>query len=363
MTTDIAKIPENGALPIAVYGSPSEALARLAEWVAAADQAHALVARLVDTPFLPDSYRPRMDPRATQEQIGRARAQAVANGTAAVLQGISLGLDPLTALQQIYVVHGRPGMYTEIKVALVVSRGHEVWVEDLSDSRAVVCGRRAGSEHQERVVVTMDQARKAGWTSNQAYAKTPQDMLYARAAGRVCDRIAPDVLMGIASIEEIRDTIQATAGTGLRTVQPPRRRAAIPAAQPVEEPPLEDEAAKPEPGPAMGEAEMEMVGPETARLEPAMITPAQSRKLHAALRDSGRADRDAGLVYIAGIIDRQITSTKELSRDEASRVIEALGSERLASDLGQPAPAVEDGEGWPETAQPPDTPWLIGPEP
>lgn len=238
MTADLARMDSTA---VAVLGDANEALDRLGRWVQAARDAHALVSPLVDTAFVPEAYRPKVDPRASAEAKAAARATAVANATAAVLQGITLGLDPLTSLQQIYVVHNRPGMYAKLKVALVQSRGHDIWVEDISDTRCVMAGRRKGSDQIERVTVTMDQARKAGWTSNQAYAKTPQDMLYARAAGRLCDHIAADVLMGIASVEEIQDTIQANAevGNGQRVVSP--RRRATPAVTATEEPSLEEE--------------------------------------------------------------------------------------------------------------------------
>ena len=88
----------------------NDGLAKLREWAAAASDAAALVSPLVSTPFVPDSYRPKVDPRATAEEKEAARQVAIASATAAVLQGVSLGLDPLVALQQIYVVHGRPGM-------------------------------------------------------------------------------------------------------------------------------------------------------------------------------------------------------------------------------------------------------------
>jgi len=321
VTVDIARMDHTA---ITVLGGANEALARLGEWVRAADSAQELVAQLVDTPFVPDAYRPRVDPRATPQQQAAARQIAVATGTAAVLQGITLGLDPLTALQQIYVVHGRPGMYTEIKVALVKSRGHEVWTEDISDSRAVVCGRRKGSDYVERVTVTMDQARKAGWTSNQAYTKTPQDMLYARAAGRVCDRIAPDVLMGIASVEEIQDSIQTTAeaGNGHRTVTPRRKAAAAIEVTAVEDPPLED-APAPEPAPVD---------------EPRLITTAQSRKMFALLRENGLSDRDAALSFMSNLVDRPLESSKELTVQEAGQIIEALEQAPPADD---PEPTLE----------------------
>lgn len=316
MTVDIARLDHNAV--VALNGA-NDALTRLGEWVQAASHARALVAPLVETAFIPDAYQPKVDPRATPEQKRVAWETAVANATAAVLQGITLGLDPMTALQQIYIVHGRPGMYSEMKVALVVSRGHEVWTEDLTDTRAVVCGRRKGTEYTERVTVTMDQARKAGWSAkNDNYTKNPQDMLYARAAGRVCDRIAPDVLMGIASVEEIKDTIQTTAevGNGTRTVTP-RKRAAPPALEAADDPPLEE---TPEPVETPSEPQEPA---ETVRT----ITAAQSRKLHAMLNERGRKDRDVALVWIAGVIGREITSTKELTVAEAAGVIDVLDTE------------------------------------
>jgi hypothetical protein len=330
MTIDIARATGNAA---AALDNSSDALVRLSQWVAAARDAHQLVSPLVDTAFVPEAYKPKVDPRATADQKAEARSVAVANATAAVLQGITLGLDPLTALQQIYIVHGRPGMYTEMKVALVKSRGHDVWTEDISDSRAVVCGRRKGSDYVERVTVTMDQARKAGWTSNQAYTKTPQDMLYARAAGRVCDRVAPDVLMGIASVEEIRDEIQATAevGNGHRTVSP-RRKAAAAIEATVEEPPLDDlaEAAKEH---ERIEAEAEAAEAAVAAERPAgTITGAQQKMMHALLGKTDRGDRDIALVYIAGVIGREMESTKELSKADAGKVIDALTVEAAGAE-------------------------------
>jgi hypothetical protein len=238
MTVDTVRADHNA---LAALNGANDALERLGRWVEAASHATQLVAPLVSTPFVPEAYRPKVDPRATAEQKADARNIAIASATAAVLQGITLGLDPMTALQNIYVVHGRPGMYAKIKVALVQSRGHEVWTDDLSDVRAVVAGRRRGTDTIERVTVTMDQARRAGWTRNDAYGKTPQDMLWARAASRVCDRIASDALMGIASVEEIQDEL-TPAGNGTRTVTP-RRRAALPAApvEPEPEPELDDD--------------------------------------------------------------------------------------------------------------------------
>jgi hypothetical protein len=350
-TTDLARMDTNA---IAVLGGANEALERLGQWVTAASQAHRLIAGLIDTAFIPDSYKPKIDPRSTPEQKAAAREVAIGNGTAAVLQGITLGIDPLMALQQIYIVHGRPGMYAKMMVALVQGHGHEVWDEDLSDTRAVVCGRRKGSEHIIRVVVTMDQARRAQWTKNEAYAKTPQDMLWSRAAARVCDRIASDVLKGIASVEEIRDTVQATAevGNGRRTVTPrqtPRAAAAVEAAT-VEDPPLEADEV---PGPAVeGAAEPAAASP----FPNGLITTGQQRKMHALLKEQDMADRDVALVWIAGVIEREIGSTKELTTQEAGQVIEALEANAQTPN-GDEQPALDDE--WPDAAKPPADPQVI----
>jgi hypothetical protein len=333
MTVDIARLDNNAA--VALHGA-SDAMARLAQWVEAARNAHQLVAPLVDTAFVPDAYKPKVDPRGTEEQKMNARNVAIANATAAVLQGLTLGVDPLVALQQIYIIHGRPGMYAKFMVALVQAHGHEVWTEDLSDTRAVVCGRRKGSEHVERMTITMEMARRAKWTSNAKYQETPQDMLWARAAGRVCDRIASDVLKGITSVEEIQDTIQvqSTAGPTTRTVAPPKRAttpAPAIAAAPAPEPPLEAEP--------------------VAEPAPTLITQAQSKKLHTLLTNTGRGDRDEGLAYLAGVIGRDITTSKELTKAEAAACIDALENppvEASATAADQDEPSLDD-DLWPDT--------------
>lgn len=328
-STDLARMDH---ATLAVFDT-DDALTRLGKWVEAASNAQRLVAPLVGTPFVPAAYRPVIERGDNDEQIAEKRAVAVANATAAVLYGLSLGIDPLMALQQIYVVHGRPGLYAKMMVALVQAHGHEVWTEDMSDTRAVVCGRRKGSNHTERITITMDMARRAKWTSNAKYQETPQDMLWARAAGRVCDRIASDVLKGIPTVEEIQDSIQVEAqvGNGRRTVEAPTRQRQAArtrhdeaAAVAVEDPPLEADEV---PGPAAeGAAEPAAASP----FPNGLITAGQQRKMHALLKEQDMAERDVALVWIAGVIEREIGSTKELTTQEADQVIRALATDQAA---------------------------------
>lgn len=72
------------------------------------------------------------------------------------------------------------------------------------------------------------------------------------------------------------------------------------------------------------------------------ITQAQLTKLAISLKELGMTDREKGLAYLSDTVGRPITSSKELTKAEASRVIEDL------AQAGQPAP---EGE------EPPADPW------
>jgi hypothetical protein len=208
------------ALPI-VTGATSSALALMTEFTDTLRQVESFVNALVDTPFVPEAHwplpvgvkpweMPNKNPRMrhAKEENGdwQIRRQiACASATGAVLTGLPLGLDPLTALSQVFIVKGRPGLFTRIKVALAQARGHDVWDVERSDEVATVAGRRRGwpQERFVQITVTIEEAQRAGWTDNDTYTKTPADMLWNRATSRVLDRIASDVLFGIASIEDL----------------------------------------------------------------------------------------------------------------------------------------------------------------
>lgn len=316
--TELAVRPGNAP---AVQSAP----ALLTEWADAASAAHRLAAPLVMTDFVPAHFRPKGN---SDEAVRTAQAAA----TAAILYGAEAGLSPMQALQGIYVIGGRPALYTRTMLAITLSAGHDVWTEDSTDSRAIVCARRRGGQQVERVVVTMDQARKAGWTSNKKYLSEPATMLLARAHSQACRRVAPDALVGMAySAEELQDEEPATVSAQRSTDAAKRtaRRASPPLPQ-VPEPDLDEPAAAPE---------------RTETSEP--IIAAQLKKLHAAMGDHGLGDRDDGLAYLSAELDRDITTSKDLTKAEASRIIDGLEATPVDAE------PIEDG-GWPDIAQPPD---------
>ena len=159
----------------------------LVEWGQAARSAYELAKGLTVTQFVPDTFRNKPE-----------------EAMAAIIAGAEVGLSPMQALQSTFVIGGRPAYYARTMVALTQSHGHEVWTKELTPTKAVVCGRRQGSDNVETVTVTLDQARKAGWTRNKKYDTEPESMLYARAASTVCRRIAADALLGIPyTVEEL----------------------------------------------------------------------------------------------------------------------------------------------------------------
>lgn len=71
------------------------------------------------------------------------------------------------------------------------------------------------------------------------------------------------------------------------------------------------------------------------------ITRPQSAKLHALLKENGADNRDAGLAIVSALVGRAVASTKDLTKAEASNVID-----QLEQDKARGADAAE----WPEVA-------------
>jgi hypothetical protein len=195
MTTDVevrteqpaAVEPAQQAAPVQL--APTAAIATLAHWAAEARAANLLAQSLCATSFVPKHFQNKP-----------------AEATAAILTGHELGLSPLASLRAIFVFNGTPGMYAKAMVGVVQSQGHEVWIEEQSDEKVIVCGRRKGSEHVYRTIWDRARVVKAKLTGNSKYQETPQQMMTARGQAEICRQVAPDALYGIPyAVEELRD--------------------------------------------------------------------------------------------------------------------------------------------------------------
>jgi len=262
---------------------------RLIAWASAATAAHQLASALVKTTFVPQHFK-----------------NNVGDATAAIIAGDELGLSPLASLRAFYVVHGTPALYAKAMVALALSAGHQIWTEKTTDAEVVVCGRRAGTDNIERAAWTNARAVKAGYTSNKKYSSNPQEMLYAKASAEVAKKIAADVLAGIgASVEDLE--LEQTAEPVAAPTKVQRRPR--PAAPATPEPEF-DSPAEPEPTDVTDAVEL--------------ITDPQMRKMQALFSEKGFVGRDDRMDYVTQVMEIPVESSKDLTKDQASQVIEAL---------------------------------------
>lgn len=175
----------------------------LAVWASEARQAYSIAVSIAKTSFVPAHFQDK------PHEV-----------TAAILAGKELGLDPMAALRSITVIKGTPALTANAMRGLVQARGHEVWVETESSTRAVVKARRAGEDRVHTSEWTLDRAKSMGLTSRDNWQKQPQAMLVARATSEACRRVAADVLIGMPySAEELADVDGDVAD-----LKPKRRR-------------------------------------------------------------------------------------------------------------------------------------------
>lgn len=289
-------------MTIQTYEAPAELIAaqpadptggRLVAWAAGLSAAHQIGTALCATSFVPKEFKGRPEEAA-----------------AAILYGDEIGLSPTQSLQGVYVISGKPALYARTMAAVVMAAGHEVWTVSKTDAEVIVAGRRRGSTHVIEEKWTTARAKRAGYLSNKKYDTDPAAMLYARALSDVCRQIAPDALAGLAfSVEELQ--LAEPVETVTVTREPAKRRTAQRAPRPaaIEPPePSLDPAPEPEPEPAVDDA----------------VTPAQIKMLAATMKDANLTDRADALAYVASVIGREVDSRNDLTRAEASRVIDAL---------------------------------------
>lgn len=217
--------------------STSAGTIQLAEWAAELGAAHQLGTALCKTAFVPKDF------------MGKPEAAA-----AAILAGKSLGLDPMNALSNIFVVHGRPALYARTMTALVMAQGHEVIRTEASPERVTVSARRKGQQQWQDFVWTIGRAKTAGYTSNSKYQSDPIAMLTAKAQAEACRTIAPDVLAGMPySAEEMELEDLGEQAPAKQVEQKTTKITRKPKAQAAERPARPAPALAPAPEPAEAE--------------------------------------------------------------------------------------------------------------
>jgi hypothetical protein len=142
---------------------------------------------------------------------------SIGGTAAAILYGREVGLGPMTSLQNVHVIKGRPGLSAVIMRAQVFAAGHEIDVVESTSERCVMRGRRRGSDQWSKPIpYTMDDAKRAGLLeprgknrSPSPFLKMPRQMLRARATTELCELMFADVVRGMPSIEDLEAEAEA----------------------------------------------------------------------------------------------------------------------------------------------------------
>lgn len=278
--------------PLSPVDYQDRAVQRLAEWAHAADAAHAVASKLVQSSFVPAAFR------------GKA-----VEATAAILAGAEVGLSPMSSLRAFDVIQGQAAPRAITLRAIAQSYGHDMVLVESTATRCKMKGRRKGATEWQDVTWTMDRARDLGLTSKDGWKKQPIAMLLARATSELARLIAADAILGIGySAEEVADgTIEADAPTVTAEPEatPGRRRMSRPKPTPEPEP-VEDEGI-----------------PDDEGDDEPLITPPQMKMMQALFHECGITTREDKLAFVAeqGI---EVDSATKLSIDQASVVIDAL---------------------------------------
>lgn len=121
--------------------------------------------------------------------------------------GAELGLKPLQSLQNLAVINGRPALWGDAVIALVLASPVCEYVTEDDDGHTATCRvKRKGSPEQIRTF-SVEDAQKAGLLGKQGpWTQYPKRMRQMRARAFALRDVFPDVLRGMPVAEEVMDT-------------------------------------------------------------------------------------------------------------------------------------------------------------
>ncbi|TVR06673.1 MAG: hypothetical protein EA385_15255 [Salinarimonadaceae bacterium] len=164
----------------------------------------------------------------------------------AIMHGLELGMTPMTALQSIAVVNGRPTVWGDGAIGLIRGSGKMEWIkeriEGAGDEMNAICEiKRKGEATPSIGQFSVHDAKTAAlWTKAGPWKQYPKRMLQMRARAFALRDGFADVLRGL-SIREEMDDVEA-----MKDVTPPSapKAADVPAAPKIENKPAAGRATK-----------------------------------------------------------------------------------------------------------------------
>lgn len=144
-----------------------------------------------------------MVPQQYQNNIG--------NCIIAIDMAYRMGASPLMVMQNLYIVHGSPGWSAKFLIATFNQCGRfdsiqYQWNADKSSCMAWTTERRTRNRI-EGPTITLDIAKAEGWSTKTGskWKTMPELMLMYRAAAFLIRTYAPEISMGLHTVEEVED--------------------------------------------------------------------------------------------------------------------------------------------------------------
>ncbi len=178
--------------------------------------------------------------------------QHISDACIALEMAFKMKASPMTVFQNMYIVQGKPGWSTQFLIACFNQTGkfssirYEFEGKEGTDSWGCRASATELSTKQKvsGALVTIGIAKKEGWygKNGSKWQTMPEQMLRYRAAAWFIRTVAPEVAMGLYTVDELRDVqaaesapVQYTATINEEPEPTPRRRkAAVKEEEPVE---------------------------------------------------------------------------------------------------------------------------------
>ena len=138
-----------------------------------------------------------------------------------------LGADPLMVMQNLYVVYGTPSWSSKFMIAMFnqCGRYESIHYEETgkkgTDTQGVVAWAKEKSTGEviKGPEVTIKIAKDEGWygKNGSKWKTMPDQMLRYRAAAWFIRTTAPELAMGLQTVDEVKDTIDVTPQTIMET--------------------------------------------------------------------------------------------------------------------------------------------------
>ena len=153
------------------------------------ESAQRIAASLADSALVPNAYRGQ---------------QGLPNCIVAIEIANRMGMSPFQVMQNLNVIHGRPSWSSQFIIGLIQGCGRfeDFSYDETQDACQCVARLKSTGVLVDGPRITLEMAKREGWTKNTKWSTMPQTMLRYRAASAFGRFHIPDLILGIQSVEE-----------------------------------------------------------------------------------------------------------------------------------------------------------------